>query len=124
MSKYPIIDPTPFSSSLLGLTNEVMTQPYDINTSYYDSSSSYYDSSYYDIPYYDSEEIVYDELTGGSKNKKKKKQKQKKTKKIDTYKKKELEVIAKNNNVNLKSRDGKVKNKTQLYNSLNRKKLL
>lgn len=119
MSKYPVIDTTPFSSNLLGLTNEVITQPYDTNTQSYHTNTSYYDS-----PYYDSEEIVYDELTGGSKNKKKQKQKQKKTKKIDTYKKKELEVIAKNNNVNLKSRDGKVKNKTQLYNSLNRKKLL
>lgn len=118
MSKYPVIDTTPFSSSLLGLTNEVMTQPYDTNT------SSYHNVIHYDLPYYDSEEIVYDKLTGGSKTKKKQKQKQKKTKKIDTYKKKELEVIAKNNNVNLKSRDGKVKNKTQLYNSLNRKKLL
>ena len=118
MSKYPVIDTTPFSGSLLGLTNDVMTQPYDTNT------SSYHNVIHYDSPYYDSEEIVYDELTGGSKTKKKEKQKQKKTKKIDTYKKKELEVIAKNNNVNLKSRDGKVKNKTQLYNSLNRKKLL
>ena len=108
MSKYPVIDSTPFSSSLLDLTNDLITQPYDTNTPSYDNNV----------------EIVYDELTGGSKNKKKQKQKQKKIKKIDTYKKKELEVIAKNNNVNLKSRDGKVKNKTQLYNSLNRKKLL
>jgi hypothetical protein len=121
MSKYPVIDYSPLSSSLLGLTNEVITQPYDTNTQSYHTNTLYYDS-----PYYDSEEIVYDELIGGSKNKKKQKQKQKqkKTKKIDTYKKKELEVIAKNNNVNLKSRDGKLKNKTQLYNSLNRKKLL
>jgi len=115
MSNYPVIDSTPFSSSLLGLTNELITQPYDIDIQPHHSNTSYYDTSYYD-----SEEIIYDELIGGSK----KKQKKKKTKKIDTYKKKELEVIAKNNNVNLKSRDGKVKNKIQLYNSLNRKKLL
>lgn len=124
MSKYPVIDTTPFSGSFLDLTNDVITQPYDIDI------PSYHNVIHYDnnTSFYDSEEFVYDELTGGSKTKKKEKQKQKqkqkKTKKIDTYKKKELEVIAKNNNVNLKSRDGKVKNKTQLYNSLNRKKLL
>lgn len=48
----------------------------------------------------------------------------KKVKQIDTYKKVDLEKIAKKNEVSLKTRDGKIKTKEQLFDSLKRKKLI
>lgn len=43
---------------------------------------------------------------------------------IDKYLKKDLVKIAKQNDVSLKSRDGKMKTKEQLFKSLKRKKLV
>jgi hypothetical protein len=51
-----------------------------------------------------------------------KKDAEKKVKEIDTYKKDKLVKIAKKHDVSLKARDGKVKTKEQLFNSLKRKK--
>ena len=48
----------------------------------------------------------------------------KKGKKIETFKKTDLVKIAKKNDVSLKTRDGSVKTKEQLFNSLKRKKLI
>ena len=55
-------------------------------------------------------------MAGGEKNKR--------VKQIDTYNKKNLEKISKENNITLKTRDGKVKTKEQLFNSLKRKKII
>lgn len=74
-------------------------------------------------------------LTGGKKSvlkpkkekkdkKEKKEKKEKKVKLIDTFLKPKLEKIAKKHDVSLKSRDGKLKTKEQLFNSLKRKKLI
>jgi hypothetical protein len=48
----------------------------------------------------------------------------KKVKQIDTYTKVDLEKIAKKNEVSLKTRDGKIKTKQQLFDSLKRKKII
>jgi hypothetical protein len=53
-----------------------------------------------------------------------KKDTEKKVKEIDTYKKDKLVKIAKKHDVSLKARDGKVKTKEQLFNSLKRKKII
>jgi LAS superfamily LD-carboxypeptidase LdcB len=66
-------------------------------------------------------------MMGGKNLKKKvipKKTPQKKVKEIDTYKKPQLEKIAKKHDVNLKTREGKVKTKKQLFDSLKRKELV
>jgi hypothetical protein len=47
-----------------------------------------------------------------------------KVKEIDSYKKEDLEKIAKKHNVSLKTKDGKLKTKEQLFKSLKRKDLL
>jgi hypothetical protein len=47
-----------------------------------------------------------------------------KKKLIDTLKKIDLEKIAKENNISLKTKQGKIKTKEQLFNSLKRKKLI
>lgn len=72
-----------------------------------------------------------EEFHGSGKSKAKAKPKPKakakpepKKKLIDTYTKIDLEKIAKKHDVSLKSRDGKVKTKEQLFNSLKRKKLI
>jgi len=60
-----------------------------------------------------------------SKTKPKKESKTKpKVKLIDTFLKTDLEKIAKKHDVSLKARDGKIKTKEQLFNSLKRKKLI
>ena len=58
------------------------------------------------------------------KTKTKKPKKEKKVKLIDTFLKTDLEKIAKKNDVSLKTRDGKLKTKEQLFNSLKRKNLI
>jgi hypothetical protein len=63
------------------------------------------------------EEFSSSQLSGGKKSKKK-------VKEIDTFKKSDLVKIAKKNDINLKARDGSVKTKEQLFNSLKRKKLI
>ena len=96
---------TPFTDNLLGVTNSLITQP----------------------------QLAYDSITEESNQHGSGKTKQKKTKskpvpkakkEIDTYKKDQLVKIAKRHDVSLKARDGKVKTKEQLFNSLKRKKLL
>lgn len=122
MTNYPISDSNPFTDNLLGSTSDLIMQPYaSINTP--------------------SIEIIDQELKGGAKSKKvkktpsKKEKKEKKDKKkaptekkrvkeIDTFKKPQLEKIAKKHNVSLKARDGKVKTKEQLFKSLKRKDLI
>jgi hypothetical protein len=67
-------------------------------------------------------------LAGGKKSKAKAPKKEKKEKKakkeIDTYLKPQLEKIAKKYDVSLKNRDGSLKTKKQLFDSLKRKKLI
>lgn len=48
----------------------------------------------------------------------------KSVKNIDSYKKKDLEKIAKTHEVSLKNKDGKIKTKDQLYKSLRHKKFI
>jgi hypothetical protein len=63
--------------------------------------------------------------TASSTDKKKKVMKKKVVKKeIDTFKRVQLERIAKRNKVSLKKRDGTPKTKLQLFKSLKRKKLI
>ena len=92
-------NPTTFTDNLLGSTNSLITQPKL-------------------IPSY---EVKEESLFGGSKKKSTKKETKKE---IDTYKKDQLVKIAKKHDISLKARDGKVKTKEQLFNSLKRKKLL
>lgn len=127
----PVVDTNPFSDTLLGLTSEIINQPY----------------SSMNLPLMDT---VKEELKGGAKSKKTKKSSAKKDKKekkvrkdkkkvskekkapsekkrvkeIDTFKKPKLERIAKKHEVSLKARDGKVKTKEQLFRSLKRKNLI
>jgi hypothetical protein len=129
----PVVDSNPFSDTLLGLTSEIINQPY----------------SSMNLPLMDT---VQEELKGGAKSKKSKKSSTKKDKKdkkvrkekkvkkvskekkapsekkrvkeIDTFKKPKLERIAKKHEVSLKARDGKVKTKEQLFRSLKRKNLI
>ena len=101
---------TPFGQNLLSLTNSLMNQP-----------NIAPDLSIKGNTYAPSEEDIFQ---SGSGKKKEKKPKQKKVKEIDTYLKPQLEKIAKKNDVNLKNRDGTIKNKQQLFNSLKRKNLI
>lgn len=119
---FSVSNPAPFQDSLLGSTNNLIMQP-TVSTP--------------------SIEMIHEELTGGAKGKKAKKivskkdKKEKKVKKdkkvpsekkrvkeIDTFKKPQLEKIAKKHDVSLKARDGKVKTKEQLFKSLKRKNLV
>lgn len=117
-------NPTTFTDNLLGLTNSLITQPQLIPS--------------YEV------EINEEYLSGGSKTKPKpksksksksnpkkekpkpnpKKDKPKPKKEIDTYLKDKLVKIAKKHKVTLKTREGTIKTKEQLFNSLKRKKLL
>ena len=118
-------NPTPFDQNLLSLTNNLMTQPNiapDLNIK---------GNSYAPL-----EEDIFQSGSSKKKTPKQKKEtkpkqkkelkpkKEKKVKEIDTYLKPQLEKIAKKNDVNLKNRDGSVKNKQQLFNSLKRKNLI
>ena len=104
---------TPFSSSMLGSTSKLIQQK-SLNKS---------------LDYHPGEE-----QSGGTKGKKAKKRSPKKDKKapsekkrvkeIDTFKKPQLEKIAKKHDISLKGRDGKVKTKEQLFKSLKRKNLV
>ena len=84
-----------------------------------------------------SSDLKYASLNGGSKSKKAPKPKKEtkpkpnpkkeykpKVKFIDTFLKTDLEKIAKKHDVSLKTRDGKIKTKEQLFNSLKRKSLI
>jgi trimethylamine:corrinoid methyltransferase-like protein len=108
-----VSNPTSFSSSMLGSTSKLIQQN-PLNNS---------------LGYQPGEE-----QSGGTKGKKAKKRSPKKDKKapsekkrvkeIDTFKKPQLEKIAKKHDVSLKGRDGKVKTKEQLFKSLKRKNLV
>ena len=110
---FPVVNSTPYTDNLLGSMNELIMQP----------TSSF-----------PSVDVIDQELTGGAKVKKTKKTAPKKDKKtpsekkrvkeIDTFKKPQLEKIAKKHDVSLKGRDGKVKTKEQLFKSLKRKNLV
>jgi len=93
--------------------------------------------SYNSVPIQEEENSVQQEGSGKMKKKsvkkpktdtkkkpKSKKDAQKKVKEIDTYKKDKLVKIAKKHEVSLKARDGKLKTKEQLFNSLKRKKII
>ena len=109
----PVSNPTPFSSSMLGSTSNLIQQ----------NSVHHFMDDY-----------TGEEQSGGAKGKKAKKRAPKKDKKsssekkrvkeIDTFKKPQLEKIAKKHDVSLKGRDGKVKTKEQLFKSLKRKNLV
>jgi len=99
-------NPTPFEQNLLSLTNNIMNQPnivpdLNIKGNRYVSSEEHFTQN------------------GSGKPKK-----EKKVKEIDTFLKPQLVKIAKKNNVNLKNRDGSLKNKEQLFKSLKRKHLI
>ncbi len=136
----PVSDNNPFTDNLLGMTSELINQPYgSMNAPLLD--------------------LVHEELKGGAKSKKTKKPQSKKVKsgkkvksdkkdkkvksdkkkvkkekkipsekkrvkEIDSYLKPKLEKIAKKHDVNLKARDGKPKTKEQLFRSLKRKNLI
>jgi hypothetical protein len=109
--------PTSFSNSMLTSTSNLIQQ------------NSLTDLSSHSFDYHPGEE-----QSGGAKGKKAKKRSPKKDKKapsekkrvkeIDTFKKPQLEKIAKKHDVSLKGRDGKVKTKEQLFKSLKRKNLV
>ena len=120
----PVSDSSPYENSLLGSVSDLITQP--------NGSTN--------IPI---DLLTSEEQSGGAKGKKTKKtsakkdKKEKKVKKdkkapsekkrvkeIDTFKKPQLEKIAKKHDVSLKARDGKVKTKEQLFKSLKRKNLV
>ena len=100
---------TPAATNLIGSTNTLITQP-QLKT--------------HDNIMVEEEGILH----GGSKKSPKKsplkKSPPKKVKLIDTYTKVKLVKIAKKNEVSLKARDGKPKNKEQLFASLKRKNLV
>jgi len=113
---------TPFEQNLLSLTNNLMTQPNiapDLNI-----KGNSYATSEEDIFQSGSGKIKKVKQTKPKQKKETKPKKEKKIKEIDTYLKPQLEKIAKKNGVNLKNRDGSVKNKQQLFNSLKRKSLI
>jgi hypothetical protein len=97
---------TAFMNNLLSSTHELIKQP--------DSSTGGINMSNMPVE----EESISFELSGGKKGK------LLKQKLIDTFKKTDLVKIAKKNDVSLKTRDGSVKTKEQLFNSLKRKKLI
>lgn len=99
---------TAFMDNLLTSTNQLITQPQLVTQSYINKINTL------NIP---EEEFGSFKLSGGKISKKK-------VKEIDTFKKSDLVNIAKKNDVSLKARDGSVKTKEQLFNSLKRKKLI
>ena len=114
MSIFTSFDPTPLSNSLQGSVSELITQPQLINI----NKSSVLE--------------VYQEGSGSSKKKKASPKTLPKTlsktlpkkKLIDTYTKESLVKIAKKHDVSLKARDGSIKTKKQLFDSLKRKDLI
>ena len=120
------------SPNFLSMTNSMLMDDYT-----YPQKSV----SYNTVPIQEEEQSILQEeqnmLQEGSGKKKKKKSvkkpkpkskpkkdTQKKVKEIDTYKKDKLVKISKKHEVSLKARDGKVKTKEQLFNSLKRKKII
>ena len=113
-----VSDSTPFSNNLLASVSDLITQQNGSTT-------------------IQSIDLTNEEQSGGAKGKKTKKTAPKKVKKdkkapsekkrvkeIDTFKKTQLEKIAKKHDISLKGRDGKVKTKEQLFKSLKRKNLV
>lgn len=98
------------SDNLLNSVSSLMQQPLTLNSS---KELINHNNIFIDKLSVQSEEGT---MIGGKKNKK--------VKQIDTYNKKNLEKISKDNNISLKTRDGKLKTKEQLFNSLKRKKLI
>jgi hypothetical protein len=110
------------SPNFLSMTNSMLMDDYT-----YPQNSV----SYNTVPIQEEENSIQQEGSGKKKSVKKpkpkskpKKDTQKKVKEIDTYKKDKLVKIAKKHDVSLKARDGKVKTKEQLFNSLKRKKII
>jgi len=98
------------SDNLLDSVSSLMQQPLTLNSSKEVNSQNNISIDKLSVQ---SEEGI---MSGGKKNKR--------VKQIDTYNKKNLEKISKDNNISLKTRDGKVKTKEQLFNSLKRKKII
>ena len=116
-------DMTPFSDSLMAMTNSVITQPnltsnHGINNNNNNQISNF--------PIMEEESFLLPSMKGGNSiiNNKKNLNNKKKSKQIDTYKKDDLINIAKLNNVSLKTPQKLVKTKQQLFESLKRKKLI
>jgi hypothetical protein len=121
------IPPQLGSPNFLSMTNSMLMDDY----TYPQKSASYNTVQ----PQQEEEQNMLQEGSGKKKSGKKSKPKakpkakpkkdtQKKVKEIDTYKKDKLVKIAKKHEVSLKARDGKVKTKEQLFNSLKRKKII
>ena len=117
------------SDDLLFATNNLIQQMPKLNNMPYRSSSEDY------FPIAEEEALTggASKLKGKKSSKKKKdttkkdtkgKKKETKKKQIDTFTKDKLEKIAKRHDVSLKTRDGKIKKKEQLFNSLKRKGLI
>lgn len=98
------------SDNLLNTVSSLMQQPLTLYSSKEVNSQN---NIFIDKLSVQSEEGI---MSGGKKNKR--------VKQIDTYNKKNLEKISRDNNISLKTRDGKVKTKEQLFNSLKRKKII
>lgn len=122
------IPPQLGSPNFLSMTNSMLMDDYT-----YPRKSASYNS----VPVQEEGNSVQQEGSGKMKKKsvkkpkkdtkkkpKSKKDAQKKVKEIDTYKKDKLVKIAKKHEVSLKARDGKLKTKEQLFNSLKRKKII
>ena len=103
--------------NILNSMNELVAQPVLVNNNnmYVNNEHHNFDLS----KYIDDEHNIHH----GS-GKSKKIIKSKKVKQIDLFKKDDLIKIAKKNDISLKTRDGKLKTKEQLFNSLKRKELI
>lgn len=126
-------NPTTFTDNLLGLTNSLITQPKLIPSYEVEVNEEYLSGGSKTKPKPKSKPK--DKLKSKPKSKTKpkpknkpksnpKKDKPKAKKEIDTYLKDKLVKIAKKHKVTLKTREGTIKTKEQLFNSLKRKKLL
>jgi hypothetical protein len=126
-------DAAPFDSdSLVGSTNELISQPNVVNTQIVQEGSG--KGKKKSVKKTVSKKSKSDKKTKTVKTDKKVKTEKKdskkvvkivkKVKEINKYSKVQLEKVAKKHSVNCKTREGKLKTKQQLFNSLKRKKLI
>jgi len=112
MSRY---DSSPYQINLPLQTIDLINQP-----TLYNHVVTESETEYSNVPTRFFNNLDKKNQSGAAKPKKEKK----KVKEIDMYKKEALEKIAKKHDVSLKTKDGKIKTKEQLFKSLKRKDLL
>jgi hypothetical protein len=112
MSRY---DSSPYQINLPLQTIDLINQP-----TLYNHVKTESETEYSNVPTTFFNNLNKKFQSGAAKSKKEKK----KVKEIDMYKKEALEKIAKKHDVSLKTKDGKIKTKEQLFKSLKRKDLL